>query len=321
MQPGSALERRDSREVLTPPEAILGFASVRNEILRLPYFLDYHRTLGIGRFFIVDNASDDGTREFLLSQEDVHVFFTQESYAASHCGVAWMNELLSTFGEGHWCLTLDADELLIYPESETRDLTVLTRYLDANGAGGLKTFLLDMYDDRPIAETDYSSGSPFLECCRYFDFDTYHEIDDDRIPVRGGPRHRLFWTGRPPRKPSPVLKKIPLVKWQDGFRYEASTHIIHGPAFCSLTGILLHFKLFSDFPMNALREAERMEHWDGAAQYRTYAEGLARSRRLCAHGPHSARYENTAQLVVLGLMHMPPDYAGWPGGNCPLRSP
>ena len=47
--------------------------TVRNEIVRLPYFLDYYRRLGAGHFLVVDNGSDDGTHEYLADQPDVSV--------------------------------------------------------------------------------------------------------------------------------------------------------------------------------------------------------------------------------------------------------
>ena len=47
------------------PDAILAFVTVRNEMIRLPYFLDHYRGLGVDHFLIVDNGSDDGTAAFL----------------------------------------------------------------------------------------------------------------------------------------------------------------------------------------------------------------------------------------------------------------
>ena len=124
------LTRLDARPIPIRPDEIRCFATIRNEALRLPYFLDYHRGLGVDRFFVVDNASEDGSSEYLLSQDDVHVFFTDDSYAASQCGVGWLNELLNTHAVGQWALTLDADELLVYPLSERVGVHRLTSFLD-----------------------------------------------------------------------------------------------------------------------------------------------------------------------------------------------
>ena len=59
--------RRKSRE-LTPladrtseirPNDILLFCTMRNEDVRLPFFLRYYRDLGVDHFLFVDNGSDD----------------------------------------------------------------------------------------------------------------------------------------------------------------------------------------------------------------------------------------------------------------------
>jgi hypothetical protein len=55
---------------------------VRNEALRLPYFLSYYRSIGFDRFIVVDNDSTDGTRELLLAQPDIFVFHTSEHFGA-----------------------------------------------------------------------------------------------------------------------------------------------------------------------------------------------------------------------------------------------
>ena len=97
----AGLERLDDRPMDLRPHELLTFSCVRDEVLRLPYFLDYHRQLGVNRFFVVDNASTDGTTRLLLEQQDVHVFEARGSYASSNCGVAWLNALLGTFAPGH----------------------------------------------------------------------------------------------------------------------------------------------------------------------------------------------------------------------------
>lgn len=306
--PAKALVRRDKRPVTLQADDIVCVSCVRNEVLRLPFFLEYHRKLGVDRFFLIDNASTDETLGYLLGQPDVHVYHTEASYAESRCGVAWLNELLVTHAKGHWALTLDADELLVYPSCERAGLPLLTRYLDVTGAGSLHAVMLDMYSDRPIGETLYRSGSNFLDVCRYYDSDNYHELDARGLPRRGGARHRLFWDGKNNPKPSPFLEKFPLAKWGDGIFYEASTHIIRGCRPAAMTGVLLHFKLFSDFGGLAKREAARGEHWDAAAQYKAYWKVLSSAENLMAFHQNSRHYEDSAQLVYDGLMRAD---AGW----------
>lgn len=285
---------------------ILLFACVRDEVLRLPYFLDYYRALGVSRFIVVDNDSSDGTGSLLLSQPDVDLFHTANAYSGSHYGVHWLNGLLRVFGRGHWVLVVDADELLVYPDCESVSLPQFANRLEASGSDALLTFLLDMYSAGPIREARYAPGDPFLATCPYFDLDSYTPGSEGiraRIPERGGPRRRLFWPpGREHRGKPPVLAKIPLVKWKDGLEYLASTHRIEGLNLSSTTGALLHFKFFADFVQRSSTEVERREHWDAAAQYEVYAEALAANPDLSASYEGSVRYRDSRQLIRLGLM-------------------
>ncbi|MGR9098973.1 MAG: glycosyltransferase family 2 protein [Gammaproteobacteria bacterium] len=315
------MKKLDDHPIEIKEREILVCSCVRNERLRLPYFLKYHRNLGVDRFLFIDNASTDGTAEYLLSEENVHIFYTAESYAESRCGIDWINHLLSRFGVGHWVLTLDADELIVFPYSETIGLKTLVEYLEKVEADGLVTFLLDMYSDKSIQETHYEPGQTFTAVCRYFDADSYIQFDENAIPVRGGPRHRLFWQGRDRLKPSPVLKKIPLVKWREGLFYEASTHVISNVRTAPVTGILQHFKLFSDFYPRARVESQRKEHWDNAAQYDCYWDVLRKYPALTPIYEGSRRYENSLQFVGLGLMRMPDDYTAFLANRFPAMKP
>lgn len=302
------LTRLDKQRINVTQDEILAFACVRNESLRLPYFIRYHRRLGVDRFFVVDNNSDDGTVNYLLAQKDVHLFHTDGSYADSRCGVDWLNLLLRTYGVGHWCLTLDADELFVYPLCEDVDLHQLSGYLETTKAQAVVTFMLDMYSDRSIRTTLCELGQSFVEVCRYFDVDTYHQRDENQMPVRGGARHRLFWHGRERAKPSPMLKKIPFAKWRDDLRYEASTHLLAHARVAQLTGVLQHFKFFSDFYEQAKTEVERKEHWDNAAQYESYWAVLGENPDMTASHSGSVEYVDSKQLMDLGLMRAPPEY-------------
>lgn len=302
------MQRIDHNDIDIGKSEIIAFCCVRNELLRLPYFLEYHRRLGVERFIFIENASTDGTREYLLSQVDSNVYYTEDSYAGSNCGIDWLNELISKFGTNHWILTLDADEMFIYPNCETVNLRQLTKYLDMEEAQAIKSFLIDMYADKPIKYSVYKSGERFLNCCSYFDSDSYQEFNKDNLPIRGGPRHRLFWEGYNREKLSPYLINIPLIKWRKDLKYERGTHVISNLRLASLIGGKLHFKFFSDFFTSAEVEATRNEHWDDAAQYKTYWDVLSKNTNLSAMYDGSLKYKDSMQLVRLGLMKQPESY-------------
>jgi glycosyltransferase involved in cell wall biosynthesis len=263
----------------------------------------------VGRFLLIDNESTDGTTEYLRTQSDVSVFITKESYAESNCGVTWINEVLDSYVQNRWALILDADELFVYPRCETVDVQLLIGYLDSVEAQAMMAPLLDMYSKSPIRDTGYIPGKSLIEACPYFDGDTYDYADlgsdGSKVRSRGGARHRLFWQGRRRDHPSPFLPKIPLVKWQPGFALEASTHTMPGAKLTEATGVLLHFKFLQDFAERAGLEADRKEHFKGARQYAAYSEVLSANSDLAAYYDGSVRYEDSLQLVRLGLMNMP----------------
>ena len=55
---------QDNTGAIRPNDHLL-VATMRNEQIRLPYFLEYYRNLGVDHFLFVDNASQDGTVEYL----------------------------------------------------------------------------------------------------------------------------------------------------------------------------------------------------------------------------------------------------------------
>ena len=291
---------------------LLVVGCVRNERLRLPWFLTHHRNLGVEKFLLIDNHSDDGTVDFLLGQPDVLVFHTAERYSESNCGVSWLNDVLQTYATGHWVLVLDADELFIFPGFETVGLRQFVEHLDTNGCDAVAAPMLDMYSRNPLAETGYRSGTSMIEACPYFDGEGYEFYrpfpGGPKLLHRGGPRHRLFWQDYDRSFPSPVLAKIPLIKWKIAFSLEASTHVLKGANLADTTGLLLHFKFFQDFMPNARREAERKEHFRDARQYTAYDDVLSSAPEISAHWEGSIRLEGSAQLLGLGFMSVSDDY-------------
>jgi glycosyltransferase involved in cell wall biosynthesis len=305
------LLRRATRPSPANDCEIFGFLTVRDELLRLPAVLEHHRRLGVDQFFIVDNGSGDGTREFAAAQQDVNLYSTDGSYAESRFGIEWLRPLQDEFGSGKWALTIDADELFIYPYWEQVQLRDFCSYLDGKGAGAVFSILLDMYSDRTVQDTSYSIGESLLDACPYFDPGPYRILKGAAFPpieLRGGPRARVFWS--PDTKfASPSMSKVPLVRWRPGYRYVSSQHFMQANATLSeVTGALLHFKFLYDFHERAQREALRGEHFDGAREYKLYLQKLDQCDRLTLHYGNSMRYENSDQLIKRNLMRSSPDY-------------
>lgn len=290
--------------------AILCFACVRNETIRLPGFLDHHRRLGVDHFLIVDNASDDGSPDLLRGQPDVSLWSSAASYKASRFGMDWLTWLMMRHGHGHWCLTLDADELLIYPHWQTRPLPRLAAHLDETGREGMGALMLDLYPDGPIADAAFVPGDDPLMTLTHFDAGPYWQTRQEpmrNLWVQGGPRARRFFADDPRR--APTLNKLPLMRWHWRHVYANSTHAIlpprlnmlyNGPTSDGLSGILLHTKFLPVAPFRAREEKARAEHFSNSCLYDAYYDAVAANPDFSWDG--MMRYEGWEQLERLGLM-------------------
>ncbi len=295
---------------LTPtlsPRAILCFSSVRNERARLPHFLRHHRALGVDHFLIVDNGSDDGTVDCLLDQPDVSLWSTQAGYKAARFGLDWTTWLQRRHGHGRWCLTLDADELLVYPYSDSRDLRALTGWLETSGQDMFPAMMLDLYPRGPIG-TAGDPDDPLRTLC-WFDAGNYGLQVQPRMRnfwIQGGPRSRALLDD--PQR-GPTLNKVPLIRWQRHFAYVNSTHSAlprrlnrfyaeDGGEWPS--GVLLHTKFLDSAPARAIIEKKRGEHFFDGSLYAGYYDAVAADPDLWH--PHARRLTGWRQLEALGLM-------------------
>jgi hypothetical protein len=291
----------------------------------------------VTRFFIIDHDSSDGTTEYLIGQPDVHLFRTANHYSDARSGTDWLHALLMEFGVGGWCVTVDIDELLVYAGSEHNTLQRLTEYFDQHGYEALSCLLLEQYPAGPLRECAYEPGGDLTASAPFFDAGPYQRSAVDLCPgvlIRGGVRERIFFPGfrnrslvskisaglgyhaahRMPflhdvswiresrRRYPPCLTKVPLVRWDEQSAYVYSTHFVSSKVVAPDTGVLLHFKFLQDFHARAVQEAARREHYDGAFEYRRYAERLGENPDMTFMCEESTRFQGTSQLVLLGLM-------------------
>ncbi|MBL4916532.1 glycosyltransferase family 2 protein [Szabonella alba] len=292
------------------PDDLLAFSTLRNERVRLPYFLRYYRDMGINHFLIVDNDSDDGSREYLQDQPDVSLWTTRHSYKRARFGVDWLNWLQMKHAHGHWSLVVDPDEFFVYPFCDTRPLRALTDWLDASSIKSFSAMLLDMYPKGPIGAQPYREGEDPFAIAQWFDSGNYTISRNHRFGnlwIQGGPRARTFFTDAPER--APALNKIPLVKWDRAYAYASSTHMLL-PRGLNLvydewggekaSGVLLHAKFLDTFAAKAEEEMRRGQHYAASHEYKAYKAALDDHPDLWCKW--SEKYINWRQLEILGLM-------------------
>ena len=285
-------------------DSILAFATIRNEEARLPHWLDWHRRLGVDHFLIVDNGSEDGGPALLSDADDVSVWRTGESYRGARFGMDWINHLLATYGHGRWCLTLDADELFLYPHHDSRNLRELTAWMEGQERESYGALMLELYPKGPLGAQRATGSDPLAEL-PWFDPHGYRTRVQPRMGnlwIQGGPRSRVFFADDPDS--APTLNKLPLVRWHWRYAYLNSTHSLLPPRLNDRHedghGLILHTKFLPGVTARAEEEKARGEHFGLPDRFAGYYDALAAGPDLWHEG--SVRFEDWRQAEDLGLL-------------------
>ncbi len=300
---------QDNTKAIRPGDILL-VCTMRNEQIRLPYFLQYYRGMGINHFLFVDNSSTDGSADYLRGMGDVSLWHPTASYQRSGFGIDWMNGLKRKYAHGHWVLVVDPDEFFIYPFCDTRPIRALTDWLDNSAIRSFSAMLIDVYPKGRIGEVPYQAGQNPLEIAHWFDSGNYtisRNPEYGNLWIQGGPRSRVFFADQPQR--APALNKIPLVKWHRRYAYASSTHallprglnqVYEADGGEKASGALLHTKFLDTFTIKAQEELVRGQHYAGSTEYKAYAGKLSEQPELWCKW--SEKYINWRQLEILGMM-------------------
>lgn len=289
---------------------IILVAVQRNEAGRLPHFLRYYRALGISHFLFIDNGSDDGSAEFLAEQNDVSLWRTTHNYRDARFGLDWQMWLLMRYCHGHWTLTADVDELLVYDGLRTHDLRDLAAHLDHRGRGAFGALMLEPYPKTPLGQMEYVPDTDPLEILQWFDAGPYRAVRQapmGNLWVQGGVRERVFFADE--TRKSPTLNKLPFVRWNRRYAYVNSTHSLlprhlnahySGPYQNEPAGVLLHTKFLPEIVSKSEIEKERGQHFANPRDFDGYYDRLCDGPSLWSQA--SVPYKGAEQLVELGLM-------------------
>ena len=304
------ITRLDNNVIGCDGEEIRLFSVVRNEGLRLPFFLEYYRKMGVKRFFFIDNNSSDDTVEYLLKQSDVHLFETKQKFILKEY---WLKDLLDDYGTGHWCIAADADEILIYPYYEKVSLQEFCRYLEGKEENAVENLLVDMYSDKPLDEVDYKAGEDLFKYFCYFDDYSYRRILDIRMnrlilekmkvwTYFGGTRERVF------QCPKICCSKYSLFKHNLDMYPDFGMHGIAGANISSVQGVTLHFKYLNNFKEYVKAEVIREEHFAKAKEYKQYQKSMEEDKIETLFYEKSHKFMGSTQMIELGFMKVPDDF-------------
>jgi hypothetical protein len=267
------------------PRDILLVTCLGSEPAFLPAFVAHYRDLGVGHFLMVDSGAGPGFADWAAAQPDVSVW--RGAAEAAHLATGWRNDLLRRHGCGHWCVTVEPDEFLVYSYMGMRDLAALAQFLADDWRICMHAVVVDAYSDGPPAEAAPEAGGDPFALCPYFDRDGYIQSEGwgNAILVQGGPHLRMHFSKWPAE--APALNRIPLIRWQRHFHYRAGMreayprrlNRAHAPGQVSLSAALFRFNHVAGLQQDT-----------GPAEASAYAPGI------------STRYRGPEQLVELGLM-------------------
>ena len=291
-------ERTKLQELLK--EELVVVSVVRNEMLMLPQFFEHYRNLGAKCFIFVDNCSDDGTRDYLRSQPDTIVYSADTEYRYSHYGVSWQQSVLGNHCLGKWVLLADADEFLVYEDSESVQLSDFIKGVEELGDDGVLLYMIDMYPYGDLKDAKFDEGHVF-NVAPYFDKEALIELrfgggmySNSRNYVNGL-RHRIA----PSRINAYVSQKYALFKYFPWVRLCEGVHYAANINVSEKRGFFAHFKYHCGFKEKVESEVKRKQHFNGAEEYQKYAEMLAEISGGFGVDGVSERYIDSHSFVQL----------------------
>lgn len=250
---------------------------MRNENVILRHFLNHYRKIGVKTFIVADNCSDDGTREYLLSQDDVIVYSVDTEYKESHYGVSWQQAILANHCVNKWVVVADADEFLIFPDMENKKLEIFIAKIEQFGANCIKLGMVDMYPFKDLASADFQNHSPF-SVAKWFDKKPFQDwllnsgCFSNNVNWTSSLRHRIDTYAEPN---SFVSQKFALVKYKPWMRFSEGFHCASSVKIHNSHAWFAHFKYHAGFKEKVNTEILRKQHFKDAKEYKRYASLLA----------------------------------------------
>lgn len=271
-------------------------AIVRDEIERIPMFLEHYRKIGINHFVIADNGSEDGTLEYLIKEKDVDVFYIKSRFKNGR-KEGWINKLLYLYGFHRWYLIADADELLEWPERTIYSLKRVMGILESKGINRAGALMVDMYMKGNLFENELNHD---INNHLYFDSDSYTRMKDGTKTIyTGGPRKRAY-------NMECYLSKYPLVYLNEG-ELLISSHYWHPyNNFKDYPFIfaLLHYKFLTPSDLKKIRQyVIEQNHVNNSYEYKSYLKHYNQNNRSL-YDSNSVKFSDAGSLKKIKLIKL-----------------
>ncbi|EMI19111.1 hypothetical protein RMSM_03961 [Rhodopirellula maiorica SM1] len=286
-------------------DAILCVMVVYNETLRLPDTLRHYREIGVDRFAVIDNLSNDGTVEYLQQQPDCDIYQMEDEFRNSAGGAGWRSGVIHSFyGCNRWVIITDADEHLVYDSFETKSLRNLIQHLEEHHLSAFPCLMIDMYSERGILTAVHEPERRLLDTCRQFDGSGYSQTYVEMTPTTPA---WVRWAGGPAERylnaPRGWLSKVPLMYWESD-SWSINPHVAYPfeKNFCEPWGGLMHFKWLSDFADQVSIGVARNQYAENSKKYRLFQQAIAQHGDLNFVSERTQTYESSQSMVRTGLV-------------------
>lgn len=269
--------------------------AVRDDIPHMTVLLEHYRKLGINNFAIIDNDSDDGTREYLMEQPDVSVYLAKSQFK-DYLKNGWKNQVIARMGLNHWYIYVDADEMLVYPGMENITFKEYVERLDARKIKKVNGFVLDMYPEYDLMDPSRDVLDLKNEYCWFDGYDPKYTKYKGNY-VWGGMRNRVFGTNS-------LLSIKRMVYYEKG-RFICSSHYIF-PFDESESGKVniayLHYKFLPTDISNYRRVVDTEIYHNGSNGYKRIMKVFDSSENINAFCELSKKWEGSHCLKGFPFM-------------------
>ena len=240
----------------------------KNDIVKIKEFIKHYRSIGVNKFIFLDNNSNDGTKEYLLNQDDVILLETKEKYSSPR-RVAWINRIIAHYGDNRWYIVVDSDELLVYSDYENKSINEVIDYCINKKYVRARALLVDMYAKKEY----YVNGNKeeFMKNCVFFDTDSYYSEKNIKFMyILGGPRSRVLKTNACLtkytlfyfRKKDVFINSHLMFPYKDNLNKE-----------CVL--ILKHYKFLPNEIKKYIENAKNENYYNKSEEYKKYLEYMS----------------------------------------------
>lgn len=269
---------------------------VKNDIIKIKKFIQHYKQLGFENFCFIDNDSNDGTFEFLISQ-DCCVYQVKEKYTTNR-RISWIMNVKNVLPINEWIFLLDSDEFLVYSGCEKHKIREAITFFENSGIKLVSAVMIDMFS---IVESN--DLNDFEKTYIYFDnaFDNKKSYYFNSI--YGGVRKRIFDSSTERKY---LIKKHPVLKnsldnlfchshYSFPYKENFKAKVYFG---------LLHYKFYENDIEKFKKIVEDKSYANGSAEYKNYVEILTSNKfeDIFTLGSCSLKYDDSSVLNNISVI-------------------